>query len=234
MNKASSIVRCLYMLIGVIAFLLSGVTAGAQNRPVLDEGTVKEAPRRQSTVNRAAQGTVRASKPNNSVLFIEADGPDAEVKINGVPKGKVTNGELKLELPTGRRYTVEVIAGPDYLPSKKSIVLTSTLLFKAALQSRFGLVRIGPRFRDGRGELRIDGSRVSADQIQVDQESDLIIISHLAPGTRTITYDHPDYVIVKHSFNISPGSELTWTFQPELAVDELSVETLPGASVYVD
>ena len=234
MNKASSIVRCLYMLIGVIAFLLSSVTAGAQNRPVLDEGTVKEAPRRQSTVNRAAQGTVRASKPNNSVLFIEADGPDAEVKINGVPKGKVTNGELKLELPTGRRYTVEVIAGPDYLPSKKSIVLTSTLLFKAALQSRFGLVRIGPRFRDGRGELRIDGSRVSADQIQVDQESDLIIISHLAPGTRTITYDHPDYVIVKHSFNISPGSELTWTFQPELAVDELSVETLPGASVYVD
>src|SRR5262249_5488316 len=174
------------------------------------------------------------SKPNNSVLFIEADGPDAEVRINGVSKGKVTNGELKLELPTGRRYDVEVTAGPDYLPSKESIVLTSTLVFKAALQSRFGLVKIGPRFRDGRGELRIDGSPASADQVQVDQESDLIIISRLAPGTRTITYDHPDYVIVKHSFNISPGSELTWTFQPELAVDELSVETQPGASVYVD
>jgi hypothetical protein len=236
MKKAFSIGPShLHILLSVVAALLLGLSVSAQHRAVLeDEGTVKETPRRQSTVNRAAPGTVRASKPNNSVLFIETDRPDPEVKINGISKGKATNGELKLELPTGRRYNVEVTAGPDYLPAKESIVLTSPLVFKAVLQSKFGAVRIGPRFRDGRGELRIDGQRVPPDRVQVDQESDLIVIGHLAPGERTIAYDHPDYVIVEHSFNISPGSDFTWTFQPELAVDELLVETLPGASVYVD
>lgn len=221
-------------LSGVFVLFLLGFSTSGQNRPVLDEGTVKEAPRRLSSVNRAEPGSAKASRPNNSVLFIETDRSDAEVKINGVSKGKATKGELKLELPTGRRYNVEVTAGPDCVPLKESIVLSAPLVFKAVLQSKFGAVRIGPRYRDGRGEVQLDGQPMSPDQMQVDQESDLIVISRLAPGMRTITYDHPDYVVVKHTFNISPGSELTWTFQPELAQDDLSIESIPGASVYVD
>src|SRR5215471_9298673 len=208
-------------------------TVSAQNRPKIDEGTV-EVTQRRAIVTATIRGSRVAAKATNGVLFVLTNPDNAEVKIDGHSRGKASDGEMRLELQLRRHYVVEVSAGPDYESFKKTISLNSSgEKVEAALTSKFGTVKMGPAFPDG-AKLFIDDKPVASDKVKVDKDSNLVEIDGLTPGLHKITYDHPDYVIVEHSFKITPGSEATWTFQHERAVDELSVSTEPAARIYVD
>jgi hypothetical protein len=218
---------CLFV-IGLCAY------TGAQNRPIIDEGTVKDTTRRPAipTIN-PEKGSRVASKPNNGVLFIVTDQDAAAVLINGVHRGKVEGKQLRIELPVGKRYAIEVTAGSDYVPFKETILLKSGQVVKAPLMYKYGTVSIGPAFPDG-AKVLVDDQALPPERLQSDTTANLITISGLMPGKHTITYDHPDYVIVKHTFDIAAGSNLTYTFNPERAVDDLVVTTDPVVAVYVD
>src|SRR5215831_15744069 len=126
--------------------LAAGFTpaASAQNRPKIDEGTV-EVTQRRATITATVRGSKQAAKATNGVLFVLTDPDDAEVKIDGQSKGEAVNGELRLELQMRRRYVVEVTAGSDYEPFKKTVALDRTgEKVEAPLTSKFGIVKLGP------------------------------------------------------------------------------------------
>jgi hypothetical protein len=222
----------------LIALALSGLTClgaavCAQNRPKIDEGTV-EVTQRHATITTTIRGSKQAARASNGVLFVLTNPDDAEVKVDGQPRGKAVDGEMRLELQLRRHYVVEVSAGPDYEPFKKTVMLgASGEKVEAPLTSKFGIVKMGPAFPDG-AKLLIDDKPVASDKVKVDPDSHLVEIDGLTPGVHKITYDHPDYVIIEHSFKITPGSESTYTFSHERAVDELSVSTEPAARIYID
>jgi hypothetical protein len=221
------------MALGLSGLACLGAGVCAQNRPKIDEGTV-EVTQRHATITTTIRGSKQAARASNGVLFVLTNPDDAEVKVDGQPRGKAVDGEMRLELQLRRHYVVEVSAGPDYEPFKKTVMLgVSGEKVEAPLTSKFGIVKMGPAFPDG-AKLLIDDNPVASDKVKVDPDSHLVEIDGLTPGLHKITYDHPDYVIVEHSFKITPGSESTYTFSHERAVDELSVSTEPAARIYVD
>jgi PEGA domain-containing protein len=197
-------------------------------------GEVKEAKRTASTIARAPSGSGSASKVTNSVLFVLTEPPDAEVAINGKPAGKAIDGEFRKELPAGGRYSIIVSAGPNYEPFKKTVVPKSRRdeVVRAALVSKYGLVRIGP-ILDG-ATVFIDDELAPANSVQLDKESNTVRIDNLRPGDHKISYQHPDYVPLERRFKVSPSVEYLWTYNPEPATVELTIQSDPDTALYVD
>src|SRR5207253_112960 len=98
--------------------------------------------------------------------------------------------------------------------------------------SKYGLVRIGP-ILDG-AKVFIDDVLVPDDTVQLDKESNTVKIDNLRPGEHKISYQHPDYVPLERRFRISPSSEYLWTYNPEPATVQLTVESDPNTALYVD
>ncbi len=210
MNKQSQILLGL----GLLGLGYFSPAVSAQHRPKIDEGTV-EVTQRRATITATIRGSKQAAKATNGVLFVLTNPNNAEVKIDGRLRGKAAEGELRLELQLGRHYVVEVSAGADYEPFKETIRLDSSgKKIEAPLTSKFGTVKIGPAFPDG-AKVLVDDKVMASDKVRVDQDSGLVVIDGLRPGLHKITYDHPDFVIVEHNFEIKPGSEATWTFKQE-------------------
>jgi PEGA domain-containing protein len=222
------------ILLAALALSALAPAAFSQNRPtIVDVSAVKETQRTPKTINRQVKSSTAASRPTLEVLIVQTDPEDAQIKING-KVAKARDGEFRIELVIGRPYPVEVSAGPDYEPLKKVVTLKrkEPQIIKASLTSHFGLVRIGPALEGAK--VFVDDQEVPAGKIQVDKESNQIIIDDLPVGKHKITFDHPKYVKVLKEFTIAAGREYTWTFNPELPYGELSVVTNPGTKVYVD
>jgi PEGA domain len=220
----------------VLFALLAGVLSPATRAQILPTslGEVKEVRRTPTTIARAPRGSGSVSKFTNSVLFVLTEPPDAEVAINGKPAGKAVDGEFRQELPAGGRYSIVVSAGPDYEPFTKTVVPKSRHdeVVRAALLSKYGLVRIGP-ILDG-AKVFIDDQLAPADSVQLDKESNTVRIDNLQPGDHKISYQHPDYVPLERRFKISPSVEYLWTYNPEPATVELTIQSDPDTALYVD
>lgn len=197
-------------------------------------GEVKEVRRAPVTIARAPTGSGAASKLTNSVLFVLTEPPDAEIAINGKPAGKAVDGEFRKEVPAGGRYSIVVSAGPDYEPFSKTVVPKSRHdeVVRAALLSKYGLVRIGPVL-DG-AKIFIDDQPAPASSVQLDKDSNTVRIDNLRPGDHKISYQHPDYVPLERLFKISPSVEYLWTYNPEPATVELTIQSDPDTALYVD
>jgi hypothetical protein len=228
MNRFQSLVLAL------ITLGFCGYETRAQIKPKIDEGIVKETKVRTTVPTVSPERVTRASKPSNAFLTVVTDQPNANVKINGVNHGKVERQLLTIELPIAKKpYMVEVEAGSDYVPFKDTINLTrSGKVVTARLAYKYGSVSIGPAL-DG-AKVFVDGQPLPPERLKVDTTGNAVVITRLAPGTHTITYDPPDYVTVEHKFDISPGSNLQYSFTPEKAEDDLLITTDPVTAIYVD
>jgi hypothetical protein len=220
----------------LIAVLAVDMVAFGQNRPrVVDAGEVKETSRKTVAARRPRLAKKSSQSASSALLIIQTDPEDAEIKIDGKPAGKASGGMFPKELPSGRKYTVEVSAGPDYEPFKEVVSLLKSggyEILDADLTAKYGVVRIGPALKDAK--IFVDDKPVPPDNLRVDKDSNTIIISRLLPGAHTIAYDHPDYAIVERKFNIEAGSEYTRILELQRATTELSVATDPGTAVFLD
>lgn len=222
----------LIILLALFVGVISPVSRGQILPPSL--GKVEEKKRTPTTITRLPTGSASASKSTNTVLFVLTEPPDAEIVIEGQHAGSASNGEFRTELKAGRRYTITVSAGTDYESFTRSVVpkKRSAEVVRAALLSRYGLVRIGP-ILDG-AKVFIDDQLVPSNNVQLDRESNTVRVDRLQPGEHTITYQHPDYVPLERRFKIRPSSEYMWTYKPEPATVELTVATDPDTVLYVD
>jgi hypothetical protein len=229
MNRVPSIILSV-LVIGSVG-RLCGREVNAQNRPVIDEGTVTDNTRTPS-VPRVRLDRGPGPVSINAVLVVVTNRPNADVTING-DRHRATGLEFRTQLRAGRQYTIEVSAGDDYIPFRDKITLKSAQVVNAPLVSKFGTVSLGPAFPDG-AKVLVDGQAVDPGHLLLDEKTNMVVISGLTPGSHTIAYDHPEYVIVEHRFDISPGSSLAYTFNPLRAEDDLMVATDPNAAIYVD
>lgn len=197
-------------------------------------GEVAESKRTPVTITRSPIGSRYVSKSSNGVIFVLTDPPNAEIAINGKYAAKAINGEFRKELPSGVHYTITVCAGPEYEPITKTVVTKSggSEVVRAALVSKYGLVRIGPAI-DG-AKLFIDDQQMPPDKVEFEKASNTVKVDNVIPGDHKITYQHPDYVPLERRFKISPSSEYLWTFKPEPATVELTIQSDPDALVYID
>lgn len=220
---------------GVIFILLAlALACFGQKRPKsLDEGEVKETKRTTSVTRRPIKNT-RPTKAGYSVLIVQAEPDNAEIKINGEPVGRAQAGEFRKELPSGQEYTVTVSAGPEYATVEKRVKLITGRpeIIEADLTSRYGRVMLGPAIEGAK--ILVNDQPLARNKYKIDTASGMVVIDTLPPGELTIAYDHPDYVIAERRFNISPGSEYTWTFIPKRATVEMTVRTEAQTAVYVD
>jgi hypothetical protein len=231
---AASCFACL-----VVIILASNTPA--QVRPVVvDEGEVKET-KRKSLREFHAILMPKSKMPsrmrpagNSGVLFVLIDPPDALIEIDGKVAGRAIDGEFRKELASGKQYTISVKAGPGYEPIERRITLRPGRpeILRVDLISKYGRVRFGPAIEGAK--ILVDDKPLDPSKYSVDKTSGLIIIDEIQPGEHTITYDHPDYVIVEKRLKVSAGSEYSWTFLPKRATVELTVKSTPGALVYID
>lgn len=197
-------------------------------------GEVKEARRTATTITRSPTGPKAASQSGNGVIFVLTDPPNAEIAVNGKRVANAINGEFRKELRAGVSYAITVSAGPAYEPVTRTVIPRrgGSEVVRAALVSKYGLVRIGPVL-DG-AKVFVDGKPVPPDKIELEKESNTVKLDNLIPGEHKISYQHPDYVPLERVFKILPSSEYIWTFKPEPATVDLTVQTDPETTVYVD
>jgi hypothetical protein len=218
-----------------LAFLLPlAPSVLGQVRPtIMNPGEASETPKQPPRVDRSRVGPTKASKPSFSVLIVLTEPKTAEIRIDSRPAGKSQDGRFTKELPPRKRYKISVSAGPDYLEYEEVVTLKprEPAIVEAPLTPRYGTIRIFPA-REGVNLLDND-QPVPTVKRTVDNDQ-RIVIGRITPGDHKITYDLPGYVLYQRSFNVTPGSEHTWNFEPERAVTELTVVTEPGTTVYVD
>ena len=197
-------------------------------------GEVKESKRTPATITRSPTGSKSVSRSSNGVIFVLTEPPNAEIAIDGKHIANAINGEFRKELPSGVRYTITVSAGSQYESITKTVTPKSggSEVVRAALVSKYGLVRIGPAI-DG-AKLFIDDQQMPPGKVEFEKESNTVKVDNLIPGDHKITYQHPDYVPLERRFKISPSSEYLWTFNPEPATVELTIQSDPDALVYID
>jgi hypothetical protein len=218
----------------IIILLALAVASYGQKRPKsIDEGEVKET-KRAATFKRTVKVSTRATKATNSVLIVRTEPAEAEVKIDGEPVRSATAGEFRKELPAGKQYTVSVSAGPGYGAEERQVKLIAGRpeIVDVDLTSKYGRAKFGPPIEGAK--VLIDEKPLAPGKYKIDAANSQVIIDNIPPGEHTITYDHPDYVIVEKRLRVSAGSEYSWTFLPKRATVELTVRTLPGTNVYVD
>ncbi len=165
---------------------------------------------------------------------MQAEPDNAEVKINGEIAGRAQGGEFRKELPSGQEYTVTVSAGPEFATIEKRVKLLAGRpeIIEADLSSKYGRVMLGPAIEGAK--ILINDQPLARSKYKIDNASGLVVIDGLPPGELRIAYDHPDYVIAERRFNISPGSQYTWTFISKRATVEMTVRTLPATNVYIN
>ncbi|HXF40514.1 MAG TPA: hypothetical protein VN687_12430 [Blastocatellia bacterium] len=197
-------------------------------------GEIKESKRTPTTITRSPTGSGAASRSGLGVIFVLTEPPNAEISINGKRAATAINGEFRKELRAGTSYAITVSAGRAYEPVTRKVIPKSgtSEVIRAALVSKYGLVRIGPSL-DGATVL-LDDKPVPQDQLELEKESNTIKLDNLIPGEHTISYRHPDYVPLERRFKILPSVEYLWTFNPEPATVEFTVQTDPETSVYID
>lgn len=222
------IIAALFVLVG------SARTSYAQIRPtVVDQGDVKQTTQKVS-FDRSHIGSTRSTKASYSILVVLTDPKDAEIQIDNKPVGKATDGRFKRELPSGRRYSLLVTAGAEYVPFKQVVQLKAgePEIVEAGLSSKFGTIKIFPAM-DG-VNLLMDGQPIPKEDIEVDKAEKVITINQVSAADHKISYDLPGYALYEHSFNVEAGTTQTWNFIPEKAVSEILVATEPGTAVYLD
>ena len=227
----------LFVRVTFVTFILLALAAASygQKRPKsIDEGEVKETKRTPSTGRRPIISSTRATRAAYSVLIVQTEPDNAEIMINGEPAGKSQAGEFRKELPSGKDYKVAVSAGPQYATVEKNVRLIAGRpeIIEADLTSRYGRAKFGPAIEGSK--VLIDEKPLAPDKYKVDAANKQVIIDNIPPGEHTITYDHPDYVIVEKRLKVSAGTEYSWTFLPERATVGLTVRTLPATTVYLD
>ena len=220
----------------VVIFILLAlaVVSFGQKRPKsIDESVVNET-KRAPTFKRTTRVSTRATKATNSVLIVRTEPADADVKIDGELVRSAIAGEYSKELPAGKVYTVTVSAGPGYATEERQVKLIagSPKIVDVDLTSKYGRAKFGPAIEGAK--VLIDEKSLAPNKYKIDSANNQVLIDNIPPGEHTITYDHPDYVIVEKRLKVSAGSEYSWTFLPERATVELIVRTLPGTNVYVD
>lgn len=219
-------------LLGLLASAVCPVVSTQILPPSLGEVEVtKRAPK---PITRTPTGAKSTPKRNNGIIFVLTEPPDADVAINGKRAGRAINGELRAELAARGRYVIRVSAGTGFEPYEKTVAPKSGSfeIVRAALVSKYGLVKIGPALEGWK--VFIDDKELPADKIEPDKESNAIQIDNLTPGEHKISYRHPDYVPLERQFTISASSEYLWTFRPEPATVGLTVATDPETLVYID
>ena len=199
---------------------------------IYDKGEVKETRRSPGSVSAKITGR-KASSAANGVLIVLTAPDNAEVAVDGKPLGHALKGTFEKELPLGKQYNVVVSAGPDFEPYKQTVALKrgKTEIVRAALTSKYGVIKVFPAMTGVR--MLVDGKPAAPDSLSVDKDNNIVLQS-LSPGEHEVTYDHPDYVIYKRKFTVSPGSEFAWRFIPALARSEITVVSDPNAKVYID
>lgn len=226
--------RCFGLILALLVITCLAPSVPAQIRPVIiDSGTVNVAPSATKKLNRQNIGPTRATKAAYSVLIVLTDPKDADIAINGEPEGKATDGKFKKEFPIGKKCVIEVSAGPDYEAFKKTVqIKPAPEIVEAAMTYKYGSVKVFPAL--DKVKLSLDGSEIPAANVDVDKANQSLTINRIPPGQHQITYDVPEYVLYKRSFQIEAGSEETWNFIPQKAVSDLSVTTNPDTTVYID
>ena len=238
--------RIMRLSIGSITLLLIvvGLRFGVPVRASQDEiprptiintGEVKETRAGGGKLDRINVGKTKAVRAANGMLVIRTSPDDAEIKIDGKASGRAVEGKFEKELPSGKKYNVEVSAAGDYEAFKNSVTLKrgEVKVLDAALTSKYGAIKIFPVI-DG-VKILLDGQPVPPNKLVIDKDNkELAAIIGVTPGEHEVTYDHPEYVRYKNTFKVSPGSELSWSFRPELARAEVSVVSDPNVKVYID
>jgi hypothetical protein len=229
------VTRNIFIRTTVVLFILTAFAATpfAQKRPKsVDEGAVKVT-KRAPTFKRTTRLSTRAIKATNSVLIVRTEPANAEVRIDGQPV-RGAAGEFRKELPAGREYTVTVSAGPNYATREEQVKLVagSPAIVDVDLTSKYGRVKFGPVIEGAK--VLIDDKPLPPNKYKIDNANGQVLIDDIPPGERTITYDHPDYVVVEKRLKVSAGDEYEWAFKPERATVELTIRTEPGTAVYID
>ena len=237
MNERESCSSAYLLSITICLFLISAFAtdASAQLRPrTIDEGPVEIRTRKAGMGNRIPRVSNSAPRATTSLLIVQTDPDDAEIRIDGKVQGKAINGIFLKQLLSRRQYNVEVSAGADYEPYKKIVSLKPGQyeVVEADLVAKYGVVRIGPALEGA--EIRVDERPLAPDKMRIDKESNTIVVTGLTPGQHKVTYDHPDFAIVERSFDIEPGIEYTRMLNLERSTTDLLVATEPNTRVYLD
>ncbi|HYL99534.1 MAG TPA: hypothetical protein VEZ90_11320, partial [Blastocatellia bacterium] len=188
--------------------LLSTMAFGQLRPTVIDSGEVKVSSQK-ATFDHSHIGPSRAVRASNGVLVILTDPKTAEVKIDGRPFGKITDGKFRRELPIGKTYKVSVNAGTDYVPFEQSVrIEREPSVLEAAMPFKYGVIKIFPAM-DG-VTLLMDGKPLSTGMFSVDKSLQIITIDHVESGDHGVTYDLPGYALYQHKFHIEPGVTESW------------------------
>jgi hypothetical protein len=113
--------------------------------------------------------------------------------------------------------------------TKRVVRRTPTGRPPTRIQAQESLMRIAPA---------LDGATILIDakpaKFSVNKQENQLVIDGIKPGPRTVTYDHPDYVILTKQLTVKPSTEILWTPSMKLATVELNVKSESGTKVYVD
>lgn len=96
--------------------------------------------------------------------------------------------------------------------------------------ARTGLIVFGPLLENA--QVLVDNQ--PAKDVTFDKANNRVLVDDVPPGRHTITYDHPDYVIVEKILQVKAGAEHTFFVTPKPALATLTVTTLPDTAVFVD
>ena len=229
-------------LLTCVLFALSAYSQDGKGPKSLDEG---KRPRsidegnttvsgRTSPTKKAFVTTPVPRRPAYNWVIIRPDIDNAEVRIDGKPLPKSKDDDFRAELPVGRKYSVSVTAGEDYLPFRQSYTMKAKQpeIIEPLLPFKFGTVKILT------AEEALEGARVLIDgkpqKVQLDTLKSMLTIDRVEPGKRIITFDHPDYVLYERNATIAADTEYTWSFIPARPLVELEIQTEPHAKVYID
>src|SRR5437868_15531421 len=106
-------------LLFIVAGLCFGVSVRASQdeipRPtIINTGEVKETRAGGGKLDRINVGKTKAVRAANGMLVICTSPVDAELKIDGKASGRAAEGKFDKEIPSGKKYNVEVSASWDY------------------------------------------------------------------------------------------------------------------------
>ena len=210
------VTRIVFIRSTVVLFILTVFAAAsfAQKRPKsVDQGAVKET-KRTTTFKRPTRLSTRATKAANSVLIVRTEPADAEVRVDGELIRGATAGEFSKELPAGRQYSVTVSAGPEYEPEVRRVRLVagSPAIVNVDLTSKYGRAKFGPIIEGA--QVFINDKPLTPDKYKINKVTRQVLINNIPPGDRTITYDHPDYVVVEKRLKVSAGQSTNGHSRP--------------------
>jgi hypothetical protein len=170
--------------------------------------------------------------PSKSSLAIATNAPNADVIINGSRRFKTDeSGAVRQGIILSPGTVSIVVRHPDFEEVKDTIVLKvgESKLEPISLVSKYGDLKLGgiPE----KAQVFIDDVERTAD---LERNGEEVSLYRIAVGTRKLKIVHPDYITREDNIEIKPGEELADAKGLELALAELTVNSLAGATVYVN